>query len=173
MTTRSLAAVVVVAVVAALVVTFVVYGGGPSASTPGSRLAAWATSTSLGQDIGTLEGDGAHVRLVLADHKGTAAVHTVCAAMANDAQTFNDQLPTPDTKVTGLLARAYGLEYDAAEACFRAGTDDPALQAKAARDRSQAHGLFVQVLARVDAVTGRSVATTTTTVRGTTASAFF
>lgn len=154
-----------VVLVAVGVVAFVSSG----ASTPGTaeqRLASWVTSTTLGQDIGTIEGDSAAVREALGKKARTSAteLRTVCAAMATSAQTFNDQLPSPDAAVTQLLAKAYGLAYDAAEACYRAGIGGRSLLARSARDRSQASALFAEVLRRVRAVTGKSVSTTTTTV---------
>ncbi len=155
-------------VVAVGVVAFVSTGRAPS-GTAAQRLQSWVESTTLGQDIGTLEGDGGHVREALAEHKGMGAVHTICAAMANDAQTFNDNLPSPDSVVTQLLARAYGLEYDAAESCYRAASPASGLMGRAEHDITTASRVFAQVLRRLRAKTGRSVPTTTTTVPNVTA----
>lgn len=153
-------------VVAVGVVAFATYGHGGSSGTSSQRLESWVSSTQLGQDIGTLEGDGRNVARALAHHKGTTGVRTVCAAMANDAQTFNDQLPSPDVSVTQLLARAYGLDYDAAEACYRAGAKNRALLSQSSTDRTKASSLFAAVLRRVRSVTDHPVSTTTTTVAG-------
>jgi hypothetical protein len=152
-------------VVAVGVIAFVSLGHGVS-GTPAQRLRSWVTSTSLGQDVGTLVGDGGDVRKALAAGKDVDAIHTVCAAMATSAQTYNDDLPSPDTAVTQLLARAYGLEYDAAESCYRAPTTSAAtrLLAASARDRREAASVFDEVLHRVRSVTGSTVSTTTTTV---------
>jgi isopenicillin N synthase-like dioxygenase len=173
MTGRLWVAAAAVVIVAAAVVAFVAYGHGGTSGTPAQQLEAWASSTSLGSDIGTLQDDGTHVQETLDRHQGTVAVHTVCAAMANDAQTFNDELPSPDTAVTQLLARAYGLEYDAAEACYKAGSTGAKLLAQSARDRSEARRLFGEVVARVSAATHHTVSTTTTTPVGTTSTSFF
>jgi hypothetical protein len=151
-------------VVAAGIVAFVSYGHGGSSGTAAQQLQSWVSSTQLGQDIGTLQDDGMNVARALHDHKDATAVRTICAAMANDAQTFNEQLPSPDSSITQLLARAYGLDYDAAEACYKAGTANRSLLAQASGDRAKASGLFVRVLDRVGSVTGHSVSTTTTTV---------
>lgn len=150
-------------VVAVGIVAFASYGHGGASGSPSQRLESWVASTQLGQDIGTLQDDGANVSRALQDHKDATAVRTVCAAMANDAQTFNDELPSPDTQVTQWLARAYGLDYDAAEACYRAGTANRPLLRRSAADRARASTLFGQVLRRVRSVTGHSVSTTTTT----------
>lgn len=155
-----------VVILAVGVVAFVSYGHGVS-GTGAQRLKSWVTSTSLGQHIGTLEGDSAHVREALRARRGgrgLAAAHTVCAAMADDAQTFNDSLPAPDPALTQWLAKAYGLEYDAAEACYRAPTAGSSLLVTAARDSRRAAALFDEVLRRVRSLTGRSLPTTTTTV---------
>ncbi len=149
-------------VVAAGVVAFVSLNHGVS-GTPAQRLQTWVSSTNLGQDVGTLEGDGTDVHKALAAGKGIDAVHTVCEAMATDAQTYNDTLPSPDTTVTQLLARAYGLEYDAAESCYRAQSTGARQLTVSRRDRAKAQILFGEVLHRVRVVTGGTVPTTTTT----------
>ncbi len=161
-----------VVVVAVGIVAFVSYGHGAASGTAAQRLQSWVSSTQLGQDIGTLQGDGSNVARALREHKGSTAVRTVCAAMANDAQTFNDQLPSPDAPVTQLLARAYGLDYDAAEACYKAGATNRSLLAQASGDRKKATVLFTEVLRRVRAVTGHSLSTTTTTVPDLTGTSF-
>lgn len=157
-----------VVVVAAGIVAFASYGHGTPSGTAGQQLQSWASSTQLGQDVGTLQDDGKNVARALRERKGATAVRTICAAMANDAQTFNGQLPSPDTTVTQLLARAYGLEYDAAEACYRAGVTDHTLLIQSSNDRAKASALFVRVLERVRSLTGQSLSTTTTTTPTTT-----
>ncbi len=159
-------------VVAVGVVAFVSLGHATS-GTPAQRLQSWATSTTLGQDVGTLEGEGRAMGRAISEHEDMTAVHTVCDAMATDAQTYNDDLPSPDTAVTQLLARAYGLEYDSAESCDRASSRGARLFAVAARDRATAATLFGEALRRVRALTGRTVSTTTTTVPDLTGTALF
>jgi isopenicillin N synthase-like dioxygenase len=159
-------------IVAIGVVAFVSLGHGVS-GTPGQRLEGWATSMNLGQDVGTLEGDGASVRKAISAGKGIGAVHTVCAAMASDAQTYNDNLPSPDSTVTQLLARAYGLEYDAAESCYRATSTRARLLKVSSRDRTEAATLFGEALRRIRSVTGHTVPTTTTTVPDLTGTSLF
>lgn len=159
-------------VVAVGVVAFVSLGHGRS-GTPAQRLQSWVSSTSLGQDVGTLEGDGRSVGKALSAHDGISAVHTVCAAMANDAQTYNDELPSPDSALTQLLARAYGLEYDAAESCYRAPSTGSRLLGVSAGDREHAARLLGEALRRVRVVTGRVVPTTTTTAPDLTGTSLF
>lgn len=153
-----------VVVVAVGIVAFVSYGHSGPPGSAAEQLQSWVSSTKLGQDIGTLQGDGNNVARALRDHKSSTAVRTICAAMANDAQTFNEQLPSPDSSITQLLARAYGFAYDSAEACYRAGTTNVALLTQSSGDRAKASGLFVEVLHRVRSITDHPVSTTTTTV---------
>lgn len=159
-------------VVAVGVIAFVSLGRG-STGPPRERVQSWVKSTNLGQDVGTLEGDGASVRRALSARAGIATVHTVCAAMATDAETYNQNLPSPDTVLTRLLASAYALEYDAAESCYRAPAVGSRLLSVSARDRAQATGVFRRALRRVRELTGRDLPTTTTTVPDLTGTSLF
>lgn len=170
MTGRGWLAVVAAVIVAVGIVAFVSLDHGVS-GTPAQRLSSWVTSTQLGQDIGTLEGDGRSAAKA-AREKDSKALSTVCAAMANAAQTYNDELPSPSPAITQWLAKAYGLDYDAAEACYRAGPSGTTLLAQSTQDRKKATALFGKVLRRVLEETSQSLPTTTTTVpyEGTTTS---
>jgi hypothetical protein len=162
-----------VAVAAVAVVAFVSYGHlGPS-GTPAEQMDAWVAGAGLGQNLGTLHDDGVHLQEVLAQHRGLRAVHTVCGVMSVDAQSGNNNLPTPDTALTQILAKGYTLEYDAANYCYDAGDDDAAGLARSDRDRAKAERLFVEALARVAEVSGKSVSTTTTTSPATTTASIF
>lgn len=169
---RFLVPITVVVVLAAAVVAFVVMGSRGPTGTPAQQLRTWVANVQLGQSIGTLTGDDRNVVRALAHHQDTNALHTVCAVLYEAAQTANDNLPSPDTTVTQTLARAYSLEYDAGQACYRGAGGNAALLAESATDRSRALVLLQRVLARVDRVTGRSVPTTTTTGPGGTTSTF-
>lgn len=164
--------VTVVVLIGFAVVAFVAYGGRGPSGTPSQKLATWVRATDLGQAIGTLTDDGRNVAKAVAARQGTNALHTVCAVLSNAAQTANQDLPSPDVHVTDTLAKAYALEYDAGQACYRAGAGGKKLLAQSARDRARAHQLFLQVLARIRRITGRSVPTTTTTVPGVATSTF-
>lgn len=156
-------AVVAAVMVAVAVVAFVVSGGSKGGGTPGERLSAWVTATGLGQDLGALRQDGVDVEEVLAHHRGTGAVHTVCGVLSVTAESAHSNLPSPDTRTTQLLARAYTLEYEAGNDCYAAGATGSALLRRSARERADAQRLIDEALARVRAVTGDTVATTTTT----------
>jgi len=150
------------------VVAFVAYGGVGSGGTPRQQLKNWVDNTGLGQSIGTLQDDGAHVSEVLSRHRGTSALHTICGVLTTDAEAANSHLPSPDTQLTELLAKAYALEYDAGSNCYAAGVGGTKLLAKSAAERSEAERLFREALDRVRSVTAQTVATTTTTVPTTT-----
>jgi len=153
------------AVVAAAigVIAFVAYGHLGPTGTSAKKMDAWVAGAGLGQNLGSIHDDGVHLQMVLDKHNGTNAVHTVCGVMAVDAQTGNNNLPSPDTRVTQLLARGYSKEYDAAVLCYDAGADNAALLAKSARSRAAADRLFVAALARIAEISGKTVPTTTTT----------
>ena len=103
----------IVALLVVAVVAFVVVGSRGPSGPPSQRLQSWVQASDLGQAIGTLTGDNRSVDRALAAHQDTTSIHTVCAVLANEAQTANQNLPSPDTTVTDTLARAFALEYDA------------------------------------------------------------
>lgn len=162
----------IVVLLAVAVVAFVVAGSRGSSGPPSQRLQSWVQASGLGQAIGTLTGDNRSVDQALAAHQDTTSIHTVCAVLANEAQTANQNLPSPDTAVTDTLARAFALEYDAGEACYKAGATGTKLLAESHTDRTRAEQLFAQVLRRVRRVTGQSLPTTTTTSPGSTSTTF-
>ena len=164
--------VTVVVLLGVAVVAFVAYGGRAPSGTPSEQLASWVSGTNLGQAIGTLVDDGRNVSRALAARQSTTSIHTVCAVLSNEAQTANQDLPSPDVQLTDTLARAYALEYDAGQACYRAGATGTALLAESARDRAKAEALLRQVLGDVRRITGHPVSTTTTTVPGGTTTTF-
>ena len=147
------------AVVAIGVVAFLAYGiSGTGGTAPGAKLSAWVHRTNLGQQVGALQGDDRKVAGVLARHGDQASVRSACGALVTDAQSANDNLPTPDTRASQLLARYYTAQYNAGQACYRS--------APWAGYRARADRLVRQVLARIRVVTGAVVPTTTTTVPG-------
>ncbi len=157
-------AVAAAVLIAVAVVAFVSYRGAGSGGTLAQRVKVWVTGTGLGQDLGALRADGADIDKVLAEKGGTAAIHTVCDVLSVTAESANSNLPTPDTALTQLLARAYSLEYEAGNNCYAAGSTNARLLAESATERAQAEKVMDRALARVGALTGKSVPTTTTTV---------
>jgi len=164
MSRRVWIAVVAAVMVAVAVVAFVSYRGAGSGGTLSQRLEAWVSGTGLGQDLGVLRADGADIDKVLAHKGGTGAVHTVCDVLSVTAESANSNLPSPDTALTQLLARAYSLEYEAGNNCYAAGSTDTRLLAESATERAQAQRVIDRALEEVSTLTGKSVPTTTTTV---------
>lgn len=158
--------VIIVVLLGIAVVAFVAYGGRGPTGTPAQKMQSWVQGANLGQAIGVLTADARNVAKAVAAHQGTTAIHTVCAVLSNAAQTANQNLPSPDVHVTDTLAKAYTLEYDAGQACYRAGAADSALLARSARYRAEAQTLFEHALADIRRITGRSLSTTTTTTPG-------
>ncbi len=140
--------------------------GEEQSGSPAHRVDVWVGGTSMGSTVGTLIGDAARIETAVAEHKDAGVFHTDCGVITTDAESANSDLPTPDTELTDLLSEAYGLEGAAGNDCYNAGSSDPKLQARSARERARARGLLEAALARVRAVTGRSVSTTTTTSPG-------
>jgi hypothetical protein len=152
-----------VVLAAVAVIAFVSYGHLRPGGTPKQQLKVWVSSTQLGQEVGTLYDDGLDIDKVLSRHKGTVAVHTDCSVLSVTAESGNSNLPSPDTQITQMLARAYQLEYDAGNNCYAAGATNTKLLARSAAQRAEAEKIFDEVLARVGVLTGESVSTTTTT----------
>jgi len=150
-------------VVPALALSLAACSGADEQGTPAQRLDSWVSSTQVGQSVGTLVGDGAAVARAQGEDLGPGALHTVCGVLTTDAEAANANLPSPDQQVTVWLSQAYQLEYEAGGDCYSAGTSG--LQRSASR-RAQAVQLMDRALIRIQALTGREVATTTTTQPG-------
>lgn len=163
MTKKVWIAVAAALLVAVAVVAFVASGGLGGGGTPKQQLASWVTGTGLGQSLGALHQDGVSVEKVLAHHRGTRALRTACSVLTVTAEKAHGNLPSPDTRTTQLLARAYTLEYEAGNDCYAAGVTGTRLLHRSARERAHAERVIAEALARVRAVTGDTVATTTTT----------
>ena len=123
------------------------------------RLSEWVRNTAVGEDIGTLVADNARI----AKEKTTSAMHAACGTMEVDADTANDELPTPDAQVSDWLSDAYGLEGTAATDCYNAGVVNEKLLATAEEDGKKADGLYVRALIAIQSIDGRLPTTTTTT----------
>jgi hypothetical protein len=160
-------------VLAAVAVVAFVADGHSQGGTPAQRLQAWESTADLGQQIGTLQDTAAAVEKAARKHESLGVFHTICGVYETDAQTYNDSLPSPDATVTQDLAEGYGKASDAAEECYSSGVTNTSLLAKSEADSAKAAADFEAALTRIQAVTGVSVATTTTTSPASTATAFF
>ncbi|HEY3943365.1 MAG TPA: hypothetical protein VGL60_12905 [Acidimicrobiales bacterium] len=134
--------------------------------TPAQRVRTWVSSTQMGQAVGTILGDAARVDEAIKAHRGVTVVHTDCAVLLDDTEAANDNLPSPDGRLTDLLSDAYGVEGSAANDCYDSGGTDAELIAKSEREQAVARRGLLRALARVTQLTGRAVATTTTTQPG-------
>jgi hypothetical protein len=126
---------------------------------PAHRMSVWVSGTGLGEDIGTLVADNARVP----KETSSGGMHAACGTMEQDADTANDELPTPDPQVTDWLSTAYGLEGTAATECYDAGSTDTKLLVKAEASTKQADLLYERVLIRIQSIDGILPSTTTTT----------
>jgi hypothetical protein len=135
--------------------------GADQMGTPSHEMREWVSGTTFGEDIGTLVADNARVPKDVAN--GTGAVHAACGALEDDAEAANGELPSPDVDVTDWLSEAYGLEGTAGTECYDAGATGKKLLAESARDTAKADALYLRVMARITALDGLPVSTTTTT----------
>ena len=136
--------------------------GEDQVGTPAHRMSEWVSGTALGEDIGTLVADNARVP----KETSTGAMHAACGTMEDDADTANDELPTPDPTVTDWLSDAYGLEGTAATECYDAGTTNKSLLEKAEAAAAKADVLYERALIRIQSIDGNLPSTTTTTDNG-------
>jgi hypothetical protein len=133
--------------------------GEDQTGTASHRMAKWVSGTGLGEDIGTLVADNARIP----KETSTGGMHAACGTMEDDADTANDELPSPDSVVTEWLSNAYGLEGTAATDCYNAGVTNKKLLATAERDATKANVLYTRTLIRIQSIDGRVPTTTTTT----------
>lgn len=123
------------------------------------RMSVWVDGTGFGEEIGTLVADNARIAKVAPN--GPGALHAACSTMINDAEMANSSLPSPDSTVTDLLTRAYGLEGTAGNQCYD-GASDPKQLERAERNGIRANALYDEVLQRIRTIDGRTPVTTTT-----------
>jgi len=144
--TRALAVAVVAAGLA--------LAGCGGAQSPGSALSSWTSSSQLANAAGTLLNDSGAVRDAIHQHRAASVVKTVCAELLLDAQGANNELPTPDAQLTGLLSGAYDQFAKAASRCY-AASGTPVALSRADAIRVGALGLLVAAVLRAEAVLGR------------------
>jgi hypothetical protein len=110
--------------------------------TPAQKMAAWSKATGARNTLGQLARDiaSAVARVPTGD---PTTVHTLCAIVSTDAQSANDDLPTPDRGLTTELAADYGHIYDAAQNCYHAAGRPDALSRAVAELQSAAGRLAV------------------------------
>lgn len=117
---------------------------------------------SAGGAVGTLKVDNRNIDLALSKHDPPSAVKTVCALITNDAETAIGNLPTPDTRLTAQLDAAYEDAAAAGDDCYNGADGDGALLDRSARERAKLAPLLDAAVARIESITGRVPATSTT-----------
>ena len=130
-------------------------GCGGSAGSPAQQLTRWADSSGFVQTLARLRGDLARVGAPASP----GAVRTACDVLVTDSLTANEQLPTPDDRLTALLSSAYSSAAGAGHDCYSGAGGDASLLASATRRRDAALRELVKAEARCDAVSATLPAT--------------
>jgi len=152
-----------VVLVAFAVGAFAAFSSSGRSGTTSEQVASWVAASELGSTVGTLQADATRISTVLDQQKGLSAVHTDCAVLQQDATSANSVLPTPDGRLTAELSKAYALSYDAGADCLNAGSISASLFHRSTDERHEARTALLRALAQVKRLTGKTVATTTTT----------
>ncbi|HZU73949.1 MAG TPA: hypothetical protein VE990_14365 [Acidimicrobiales bacterium] len=123
---------------AVLALWLAVSGAACSASTgsPSQQMSAWSRTTGARALLANLGTDLTNALGHLRGADRTTA-HTLCAILSTDAQSANDDLPTPNKAFTDQLAATYTSLYDAAQDCYH-GAGNAALTTRAAAELESA-----------------------------------
>ena len=150
-----------------LAITLTLAGCSTSSSMGSDHLAnatnSWLDQTNFATVVGGLQNDTAKIATASSMKKPTLTMQTLCGILLLDAQTANNDLPTPDRTATKLLALAYGDLGAGANQCFKAGNANTALQAQSVASRTSGLIALAQATSRLEAVIGQPITTTTTT----------
>ena len=139
-----------VTVAAGLVAAAAVAGcDGQQHGDPSARVWTWASSTQVGQSIGTLQADTHTIDAALADHQEVNVLHTLCGALDVDASTAEGNLPAPDSQLTSTLDDAYRSDAAAAGDCYQGAAGNAALMARSATERARADALLSSAVQRI------------------------
>jgi hypothetical protein len=98
-----------------------------------------------------LRTDARRIATIEARHD-VQALHTDCDVLVDDALGANQNLPTPDATLSGILSKAYAAAAQAGRRCASARSDDLAALAAAHADLGRAATGYVRAEARIDAV---------------------
>jgi len=153
-----------VVMVAVAVVAFITESGTSTGGSSKERLSSWLASSDLSQDLGAIHNAGLGIDRALHGRNAAATLHTVCSVLSVTAEKANSTLPSPNTELNTMLSRAYTLEYEAGNNCYDAGPSGASLLAKSATERAEAQRIIDRAITYLQAITGKTVSTTTTTV---------
>ncbi len=119
--------------------------------TLGQQVHSWATTTGLAASLSTLRADARRVAEVEAAHDG-AGVRTDCDVLVNDALSANQNLPSPDALLTGILSSAYASAAAGGRHCLTGADGDTALLSRSTAELASAASGYVKAEARLDAL---------------------
>lgn len=119
--------------------------------TLGQQVHSWATTTGLAASLSTLRNDARRVGAVEARHDA-AGVRTDCDVLVNDALGANQNLPSPDSTLTGILSAAYASASAGGRHCLTGADGDTALLRRSALELATAASGYVKAEARLDAL---------------------
>jgi hypothetical protein len=104
----------VLALLVAVVVSCASCGG--YSGTPAQQMQQWSQQYAIPGDISQVLSDAG--RIGLAANQGAAKkMRTVCGGLSYDTGTLGGNLPAPDRKVSGEIAKGVQTLFDAAEVC--------------------------------------------------------
>ena len=126
--------------------------GGPYAgATLGAQVQSWMRATGFASALGTLGADAHRITTVEA-RRDAKALHTDCDVLVDDALNANQQLPAPDSELTGLLSDAYAAAAQAGRRCATVALDDTAALAGVHTQLGHAASQYIRAQARIDVV---------------------
>ena len=118
-------------------------------STLGAQVQSWVHTTGFSASLRTLRGDGTHVRELMAGHD-VKALRTDCDALVDDALGANQNLPTPDTTLSTILAHAYSSAAAAGRDCLAGAGGSAGPLARAVTELAAADSGYIKAEARID-----------------------
>ncbi|MGH9016723.1 MAG: hypothetical protein ACRDY1_03155 [Acidimicrobiales bacterium] len=124
-------------------------GSSVSGSTLAAQVAHWATGASptLAASVSAIQGD---IRRIDGVGRDAGALPADCDLLVTDVLNANQNLPSPDEKLTGLLSAAYVTAGAAGHHCL---STSAAARSRSATERAQARRDLIRALARYDYVT--------------------
>ena len=126
--------------------------GGPYAgATLQQQVRSWAQSTGFAATVGTLQADARRFAMVEA-LRDPGALRTDCDVLVNDALSANQNLPSPDERLTKTLSSAYTSAADAGHQCLRGAGGDASALGRASSDLASAQSGYIKAQARIDAL---------------------
>jgi len=152
-----------VTVVALLALGGTVLGGCAEGGTTAQQVTSWVNDQGGGSSIGNVEVDSRNVDLAFQKHNSPSAIREVCDLLSNDAQAGVGNLPSPDQELTDDLDNAFIDATAAGDDCYKGAGGNAVLLARSTSERARLATLFGLADQRIEAITGRTPTTETTT----------